>query len=91
MTLNSLTTDKPVALGFQIELEFGNVATLRQTCGPRIPDRIGIWKCYNCAETLAPMHVSRHCNLEVALIILSLLSVTFKAVEPISRSHQGPT
>ena len=25
MTLNSLTTDKPAALGFQIELEFGNV------------------------------------------------------------------
>ena len=25
VTLNSLTTDKPVALGFQIELEFGNV------------------------------------------------------------------
>ena len=25
-TLNSLTTDKPVALRFQIELEFGNVA-----------------------------------------------------------------
>ena len=28
MTLNSLTTDKPVALGFQIELEFGNVGFL---------------------------------------------------------------
>ena len=25
VTLNSLTTDKPVALGFQIELEFGNI------------------------------------------------------------------
>ena len=25
VTLNSLTTDKPVALGFQIKLEFGNV------------------------------------------------------------------
>ena len=24
MTLNSFTTDKPVVLGFQIELEFGN-------------------------------------------------------------------
>ena len=26
VTLNSEITDKPVALGFQIELEFGNVA-----------------------------------------------------------------
>ena len=25
VTLDSLATDKPVALGFQIELEFGNV------------------------------------------------------------------
>ena len=31
MTLKSLTTDKPVALGFQIELEFGNVGF----CGER--------------------------------------------------------
>ena len=31
VTLNSLTTDKPVALGFQIELEFGNVVF----CGGR--------------------------------------------------------
>ena len=29
MTLNSLTTDKPVSLGFQIELEFGNVGFCR--------------------------------------------------------------
>jgi len=25
VTLNSFSTDKPVALGFQVELEFGNV------------------------------------------------------------------
>ena len=31
MTLNSLTTDKPVVLRFQIELEFGNVGF----CGRR--------------------------------------------------------
>ena len=31
VTLNSLTTDKPMALGFQIELEFGNVGF----CGGR--------------------------------------------------------
>ena len=31
MTLNSLTTDKPVALRFQIELEFGNAGF----CGGR--------------------------------------------------------
>ena len=31
VTLSSLTTDKPVALGFQIELEFGNVGF----CGGR--------------------------------------------------------
>ena len=30
MTLNSEITDKPVALGFQIELEFGNVGFLRR-------------------------------------------------------------
>jgi len=30
VTLNSLSTDKPVALRFQIELEFENVGVLRR-------------------------------------------------------------
>ena len=37
MTINSLTTDKPVALRFQIEFEFGNVGI----CGGRKPGEPG--------------------------------------------------
>ena len=33
MTLNSLMTDKPVVLRFQIELEFGNVGFCRRKTG----------------------------------------------------------
>ena len=39
MTLNSLSTDKPVALGFQIELEFGNVGRFEEGGKPEKPEK----------------------------------------------------